>query len=113
MCVYIYVYTHYILIFISTNRGRDNMKRSSLTSFLFLFYSRCSIKAVVWMVVMVTFMLNLPLNLAFKVETFEGNLYHRVMSPGNQTEPTDVQTSLFINSPFLYPNNVKWQVLVC
>ena len=46
------------------------------------------------MVVTVAFMLNLPLSLAFKVKTFEGNLYHMVMSPGNQTEPTHVQTSL-------------------
>lgn len=43
---------------------------------------------------MVTFMLNLPLSLAFKVKTFEGNFYHTVMSPGNQTEPTHIQNSL-------------------
>ena len=79
-----------------------------LTSFLFLFYSRCFTKAVVWMVVMVTFMLNLPLGLAFKMKTSEGNFYHKVMCPGDQREPTHVQTSLrLINSPFLDPNDLK------
>lgn len=40
------------------------------------------------MVATVTAMVKVPLALTFKMKTSERNLYHKVVCPGAQTEPT-------------------------